>query len=33
MDVSFADSLTLFKVLVKKVPFLQNSDGTFPKTN
>ena len=28
MDVSFADSLTLFKA-----PYLQNSDGTFPKTN
>ena len=34
MDVWFADSLTLFKALVrKKVPYLQNSDGTFPKTN
>ena len=34
MDVFFADSLTLFKTLVReKVPFLQNPDGTFPKTN
>ena len=34
MDVWFGDSLTLFKALVrKKVPYLQNSDGTFPKTN
>ena len=34
MDVWFADSLTLFKALIrKKVPCLQNTDGTFPKTN
>ena len=34
MDVWLADSLTLFKALIrKKVPCLQNTDGTFPKTN
>ena len=34
MDVFFADSLTLFKTLVReKVFFLRNPDGTFPKTN
>ena len=33
-DVWFADSLTLFKALVKcKLPSLSNSDNTFPKTN
>ncbi len=33
MDVWFADSLTLFRALVKyKFPALRNSDGTFPKT-
>ena len=34
MDICFADSLTLFKTLIrKKMPCLQNSDGTFPKPN
>ena len=34
MNVFFADSLTCLKHLLgKKVSFLQNSDGTFPKTN
>lgn len=34
MDICFADSLTLFKTLIrKKLPCLQNSDGTFPKPN
>ena len=33
IDVWFADSLTLLKALIrKKVPCLQNPDGTFPKT-
>ena len=32
MDVLFADSLKLFRALVKdKLPALQNADGTFPK--
>ena len=34
MDICFADSLTLFKTLIKKkkkMPSLQNSDGTFPR--
>lgn len=34
MNVLFADSLTLFRALVKcKYPSLENSDGTFPKLN
>ena len=34
MDIWFADSLSLFKTLVEtKLPSLQNSDGSFPKTN
>ena len=34
MDVWFADSLSLFKELIKsQLPALQNADGTFPKTN
>ena len=34
MDVWFADSLSLFKELIKsQFPALQNADGTFPKTN
>ena len=34
MDVWFADSLSLFKKLVKsQLPALQNADGTFSKTN
>ena len=34
MDICFADSLSLFKTLIrKKLPCLQNSDGTFPKPN
>ena len=32
-DVWLADSLTLFKALVKFRPPLSNSDSTFPKTN
>ena len=33
MDVWFADSLSLFKELIKsQLPALQNADGTFPKT-
>ena len=34
MDVSFADSLSLFKKLINsQLPALRNADGTFPKTN
>jgi len=34
MDVWFADSLSLFKELIKsQLPSLRNADGTFPKTN
>ncbi|XP_068700225.1 uncharacterized protein [Montipora foliosa] len=34
MDVWFADSLSLFKNLIKsQLPALRNADGTFPKTN
>ena len=34
MDVWFADSLTLFKELIKcQCPQLNNADGTFPKAN
>ena len=34
MDVWFADSLTLFKELIKcQCPQLKNADGTFPKAN
>ena len=34
MDVWFADSLSLFKELIKnRLPALQNPDGTFPKPN
>ena len=34
MDVWFADSLSLFKELLKsQLPALRNADGTFPKTN
>ena len=34
MDVWFADSLSLFKELIKsQLPALQNADGTFPNTN
>lgn len=34
MDIWLADSLSLFKTLVKtKLPSLQNLDGSFPKTN
>lgn len=34
LDVWFADSLSLFRVLIKKqIPSLKNEDGTFPRTN
>ena len=34
MNICFANSLTLFKTLIrKKLPCLQTSDGTFPKPN
>ena len=34
MDVYFADSLSLFKALIKSAhPSLKNCDGTFPKPN